>query len=116
MSSPALDPKVLATLRQLNQPGEPDVVGEVLALFRVDAPGRIEAITQAAAAGDSAGLQRAAHTLKGAAGSIGATELQRVCRALEEAARAGHTVPASSSMAELHHAFAQVRAAIDQLL
>ena len=40
--SPALDPAVLESLRELTPPGEPDVLKEVLQLFLEDVPGRIE--------------------------------------------------------------------------
>ncbi|MBJ7899037.1 MAG: response regulator [Cyanobacteria bacterium RI_101] len=46
-------------------------------------------MTAALAAGDSAGAERLAHTLKGVAGNIGATALQEAARRLETAIREG---------------------------
>jgi HPt (histidine-containing phosphotransfer) domain-containing protein len=105
--SPAIDPAVLATLRQLNEDGQPDVVKEVLGLFLIDA---------AVANGDARGLQRAAHTLKGASGTIGALALQRVCRGLEEMARQDALADARSALEEMHREFGRVKDEIDQLL
>jgi HPt (histidine-containing phosphotransfer) domain-containing protein len=114
--SPAIDPAVLATLRQLNEDGQPDVVKEVLGLFLIDAPARLQAIVAAVANGDARGLQRAAHTLKGASGTIGALALQRVCRGLEEMARQDALADARSALEEMHREFGRVKDEIDQLL
>ena len=114
--SRALDRDVLATLRQLNEPGEPDVVKEVLALFVADAPRRMEAIVAAVVAHDAAALQRAAHTMKGASGTIGATALQGECRALEEFGKQQNFAAASARLEALEHEYRRVQADIAQLL
>jgi HPt (histidine-containing phosphotransfer) domain-containing protein len=114
---PILDPAVLDTLRQLNQVGEPDVLSEVLGLFIADAPLRLEAISAAVGNGDARALQRAAHTLKGAAGTIGATGLQAACRTLEEVAQQGDLGGASiEALRHLGGEYARVKSAIDVLL
>jgi HPt (histidine-containing phosphotransfer) domain-containing protein len=113
---PALDPSVLNSLRQLTQPGEPDVLAEVLGLFLLEAAGRLETIRAAAAAGDAAALERAAHTFKGAAGAVGAMTLQAACRELEEQAKRPGLAPGAADLAVLHSEFARVKVAIDLLL
>ncbi len=62
---------------------------EVVQLFVVDAPQRVQVIQQAAAAGDLQALARAAHALKGSASNIGAVALQTVCTHIEAQALAG---------------------------
>jgi HPt (histidine-containing phosphotransfer) domain-containing protein len=114
--APALDPAVLARLRQLNQPGEPDLVQEVLALFVADAQDRIVALAAAAAAQNPDGLQRAAHALKGGAANIGAHQLQSLCRELEEMAQAGETAGAVARIGAIGEEFARIKAEIAQLL
>ena len=116
-SSPqALDPEVIDRLRQLTEDGQPDVVKEVLGLFLLDAPTRLQAITAAVAARDAAGLQRAAHTLKGAAGTIGATALQAASRELEEMGRAAAFDRAEAGLAAVQRQYLRLKAEIDQLL
>ena len=112
----ALDPAVLDSLRQLTQPGEPDVLADVLGLFLADAPTRLGAIAAAAAAGDAAALQRSAHALKGAAGAIGASALHAACRELEDVAKHPGLSPGAADLAVLHSEFARVKTAIDLLL
>lgn len=52
----------------------------LLHLFRQDVTQLSEAISRAAAAADEAGFRRAAHGLAGAAGAVGAQELEAACR------------------------------------
>jgi HPt (histidine-containing phosphotransfer) domain-containing protein len=111
-----LDPDVLDTLRQLNEPGQPDVLAEVLRLFLDDAPRRIQAIVAAVADRDAGALQRAAHTMKGAAGTIGATALQDACRTLEQMGRQQRVEGASIAIADLQREYGRVQEAIEQLL
>ena len=114
--APVLDPSVVETLRLLNEPGQPDVLQEVFGLFLSDAPTRVDAIVAAVDARDAAALQRAAHTLKGASGSIGALALQRACRALEEMGKQRVFDHAAEGVQTLTDQYARVKHAIDQLV
>jgi two-component system, sensor histidine kinase and response regulator len=113
---PALDAAVLESLRQLNQAGQPDIVHEVLTVFLADAPVRVAAIDEAIRSGEGQSLQRAAHALKGAAGSIGATSLQASCRELEEIGKAGTLDGAPDLGRRIHEEFARVRTEIAEIL
>ena len=81
---PALDPAVLDTLRKLTPPGEPDVLTEVLKLFLDEVPLRVERLRNAWAAGNIEEVRRAAHSLKGSAGNIGARRLHAICSKLDD--------------------------------
>ena len=117
MTTPALDLAVLESLRQLARPGEPDVLREVLATFLADAPRRIAAITHAIECRDAQALLRAAHTLKGAAASIGAAGIQDRCRELESAAREGDIDQGTTALlSALGEEFEEVRSEIAHLL
>ena len=83
----ALDPDVVESLRQLTPPGEPDVLGEVLQLFLDEVPKKIDTLRTAMTSGDAGTVQRAAHSLKGSSGNIGARAMYDVCRQLDERAR-----------------------------
>lgn len=114
--SAPLDPAVIDTLRQLNEPGEPEVIRELFGLFLTDAPARMQAIAAAVEARDAAALQRAAHTLKGASSAIGATSLHGACRALEDMGKRGVFDAAADRVAQLRDEYRRVEDAIDQLL
>ena len=51
-NAPALDPTVIEGLRLLTTPGEPDVLTEVLRMFLMEAPKRMDRLRNAHQAGD----------------------------------------------------------------
>lgn len=114
--APALDPVVIATLRELTPPGEPDVLKEVLQLFVADVPGRMGRLRQAWHAGHAADVQRAAHSLKGSAGNIGAGDLLAVCRLIDERAKAGDLTQMAELVARLDAEYGRVEAEIAELI
>jgi HPt (histidine-containing phosphotransfer) domain-containing protein len=116
VSNEALDPTVIDSLRQLTGEGEPDVVREVLTLFRDGAPARIAAITGACRAGDAGALRRSAHEFKGASATIGAYRLQQCCRELEDAGKNGALERGPALLEALDAEYARVDAAIAELL
>jgi len=113
---PVLDPAVLESLRQLTPPGEPDVLKEVLQLFLDDVPARVERLRSAWQGGDAVAVQRAAHSLTGSAGNIGATGLLGVCRQLDDVGRAGDLSNAASLVAALDAELARVQSEIKSLI
>jgi HPt (histidine-containing phosphotransfer) domain-containing protein len=92
-TAPVLDPTVLDALRQLNMPGEPDVLAEVLKMFVQEVPPRIERLRNAFAAGDIQAVHRHAHSLKGSAGNIGARAMFAVCKQLDESGDLASAAP-----------------------
>lgn len=115
-ATPALDPSVVASLRELTPPGEPDVLTEVLRLFLADVPGRIARLREACAAGNAVDVQRAAHSLKGSAGNIGAHDLYAICRQMDDRGRSGDLAGAGGLMAELEAEYARVVTEIQRLI
>lgn len=87
MSPDPIDPTVLDSLRALQEPGQPDVLTELIDLFLADAPPRITMVQGALAAGDGEALRRAAHALKGSAANVGAMGLAALCADLEQRGR-----------------------------
>jgi HPt (histidine-containing phosphotransfer) domain-containing protein len=112
----AIDPVVAENLRQLTLPGEPDVLTQVLHLFLQEAPKRIQRLEEAWQSGDHAEVHRAAHSLKGSAGNIGAGPMFAVCRDLDEQAQAGDLTNAADLVAALAREYARVEAEIQRLL
>jgi HPt (histidine-containing phosphotransfer) domain-containing protein len=114
--APVLDPAVLAALRQLNIPGEPDVLTEVLKLFLEEVPPRMTRLRNAWSSGNIEEMQRAAHSLKGSAGNIGAQSMFDVCRQLDGLGRAGSLESASTLVDALDVEFDKVQAEIRRLI
>jgi HPt (histidine-containing phosphotransfer) domain-containing protein len=111
-----LDPVIIDSLRQLTPPGEPDVLAEVLRMFLDEVPRRIDRLRAAWSAGDVTEVHRAAHSLKGSAGNIGAHALYAVCQQLDERAKAGGLAGHEHLVAALGEEFGKVEGEIRRLL
>lgn len=115
-SDRALDARVLANLRELTPPGEPDVLGEVLRLFLEEVPKKLRALQEAIEAGDAARVARAAHSLKGSSGNIGASSMLDVCRRIDDLAKAGDLEQVKPLVAQLTDEYHRVELEIKHLL
>ena len=84
-----LDQSVLASLRELQDEGDPDIVAEVGGLFLKHSPDKVKAILVALETGDAKGLYLAAHSLKSSSAYIGAMRLSALAKDLEMMGRSG---------------------------
>jgi two-component system sensor histidine kinase/response regulator len=89
-------PGVDCTLGLRRTAGKPDLYRKLLATFVRDMADSVGAIRAAMAAGDREAAVRAAHTLKGSAGSIGATGIQAAATPVEATLAAGDEPPAAA--------------------
>lgn len=93
-----IDKDVLEMLAELQAPGEPDLVSELVELFLRDTPDRLRVLeTRPLAVAD---VTRAAHSVKGSAGNIGAVALQAQAAALEEAGHQRASVETLEALAD----------------
>jgi two-component system sensor histidine kinase/response regulator len=97
----ALDPGVVAGLRQLAEAAGGEVLDELAELFAADTPQRLATLRQAAADGDADALAEAAHSLRGSAANLGATAMVRLCQQLERQANSGDLHAAEELVARL---------------
>jgi HPt (histidine-containing phosphotransfer) domain-containing protein len=111
-----LDPAVISGLRKLTPPGEPDVLAEVLNLFLEEVPPRIARLRNAWRAGNIQEVHRAAHSLKGSAGNIGARRLFEVCRQLDDLSKSGDPAAAAPFVDALGVEFGKVESEIRKLI
>ncbi len=88
------------------------LVRRVTELFLGDCPRLLAALREASDGGDAAALARAAHTLKGALGNLGAVSASRAALVAEEAGRRGDLAAAAASVAALDEAAGQFRDAL----
>jgi len=97
-------------LRRLD--GDTELFQAVLDTFLETTPALVEALASAASGADGAALQRAAHSLKGSAASIGAESVRHTAADLEELGRRGEPAEARSLLAELDRELRRLREAI----
>ena len=83
---PVIDP---AIRQELEAVGGPDLPVQLLAMFLEDAPRQLAAVRGALNTGDHAVSRANAHSMKGAAASIGACRVEATAKAVEHAARSG---------------------------
>ena len=81
--------------------GDIQLLREVTDIFLEDSPKRVVEARSALGNNDAEGVLRSAHTIKGAAGAIGALRVQQAARDLEDAARSGPNGPCTSLLADL---------------
>ena len=95
--------------------GDMDLVREVAELFIADCPHRLAAVREALADGDSAGLQRAAHSLKGSVSNFSAGAAVEAALRLEMLARAGDLTDAATACSTLEREIARLMPALLRL-
>jgi len=113
-STEAIDSTILASLRELQEEGESDIVDEIGGLFVKYAPDKIFAIEKAAEKKDSKALMIAAHSLKSSSAYIGAMRLSALSKELEEMGRSGQMDRALDKAKELRAEYERARASLEK--
>ena len=111
----ALDVKALDNIRALQRPGAPNLLEKIIALYLEDAPKLLQAMRDAAGAGDASALQRAAHTFKSSSANLGAVQLADLCGKLEHQPAAECLADAGPGISRIETAYAHVRASLARL-
>ena len=111
-----LNESCLAAIRKLEEPGGPDLVGQIVSIYLEHATRLLAELRSAASRHDPISIERCAHTLKSNSAQLGAERFADICSALE---RVAHTItPESLSdfLVHLDREYERVRARLsDQL-
>ncbi len=99
-----VDLSVIESLRELESPGHPSLVADLVARFAAGAPKRVQAIAVAVNGGDLETVARQAHDLKSESGNLGAMRVCELASALQDAARAGESARSAALAAVLPNA------------
>ncbi|MEI6103033.1 MAG: Hpt domain-containing protein [Methanothrix sp.] len=108
-----IDRSVLASLRELQDEGDPDIVAEVGGLFIKHSPDKINAIMQSVENGDAKGLHMAAHSLKSSSAYVGAMRLSAMAKELEMMGRSNSLGGATELSQRLKTEFLQVMTVLE---
>ena len=109
--SEVLDQPTLAGLLD-SLGGDVDFLKELVDAYLDSTPGLFAAMRQAAAAGDGAALQRAAHSLKTGSANMGALALAALCKQLEDMSKSGALDGAETRIDTAAAAYDDVAAAL----
>lgn len=82
-SLPVIDPEAIRTLRALNPGDQDEFLREIVGIFLEDMPRRLTELDSSLGTGDAAKFSRAAHSIKGSSGNLGAMVLRDVAGKLE---------------------------------
>lgn len=112
---PVLDAQRLAMLMTLDQASAGSFIASVVSLFTDSLAARLASIHTAAAALDRLALVEGAHTLRGAAANVGATQLASTCADIEVRARSALDEHTQELIARLDHEASRAAAALANL-
>ncbi len=82
-----IDLQAIENLRSLNPDDNDEFLRELTGIFLEDTPKRLAELDTSLASGDHGAFTRAAHSIKGSASNLGATQLRAVAEKLEHHSR-----------------------------
>jgi two-component system, sensor histidine kinase and response regulator len=109
----SLDQDVLATLRSIEQEGDPGFVAELAETFLRDVEIRIGRLREDTHTSEWGSIERTAHSLKGSCSNMGAAKMAAICADLEVAAAARDSVRTNQLLEHLEGEFGMVRLALE---
>jgi PAS domain S-box-containing protein len=92
--------------------GDEVILDQIVKVFLEDAPQQLTAMQAASDAGDTTTLRRLAHTVKGSAGTVGATGLQAAAAGLEQAVDRSDSAASRELLAVVRDRYALVERAM----
>lgn len=108
-----LNRSALEDFRAYRQPGETDLVVELIDLFITDAAERFRSLRRAVAERDAASIEREAHSLKGSSGNVGARRVAAIFERIERSA--GDADRMKILLEKLEIEFSRTTAALDSM-
>jgi HPt (histidine-containing phosphotransfer) domain-containing protein len=110
-----LDMAVVDELLSLSDDGDPELLLDLIRLFLDDGPGKIAAVTRGLQAHDFEMMERAAHSLKGSSGNLGARALQNTCELMQLATRNHDFAVTQELVPQMARQYEEVRQALEGL-
>jgi signal transduction histidine kinase/DNA-binding response OmpR family regulator len=107
---------VLAQVRELAADDGEEVVRSILQMLAEDTPVHLQKLQAAAAARDLETMAKEAHSLRGVAGNVGATQLWERAGAVEQASRTGRFDEAAAAVPTVTAAWAAIEGELGRYL
>ena len=109
-----IDRSILASLRELQEKDELDIVIEVGGLFLKYSPDKISTIEAAVKNNDAKALQVTAHSLKSSSAYIGALRVSSISSDLEEMGRLGRLDGAAAKVNDLKFEYELAKSSVER--
>ncbi|MEN8163198.1 MAG: Hpt domain-containing protein [Acidobacteriota bacterium] len=106
---PCRTPVLDSSAGLLSTGGDPDLLNELVLIFIEIVPAQLATMKTAVATGDSTTAGREAHSLKGAAGALGALGIRKLAEDIEVLARQGTLETAKPLVASIERLVTQLK-------
>lgn len=110
-----LDMSVVEELLSFSDDGDPELLLDLIQMFLEDGPSKVSAVNEGLQTGDFDKMERAAHSLKGSSGNLGARLLQDACEQMLVATRHHRLDDSRRLTSLLGDRFAEAEVALKQL-
>ena len=111
-----IDQAAIASIRALNPDDGDEFLREILGIFFEDTPLRIAELDASLAADDGPKFARAAHSIKGSSGNVGASALREVAGQLETRAQQRGLADVAGLLASLKAEYDRAHAELAKLI
>jgi HPt (histidine-containing phosphotransfer) domain-containing protein len=112
---PILDMSMVEELLSFADEGDPELLLDLIRMFLDDGPTKVHSVSEGLKNGDFDQMERAAHSLKGSSGNLGARALQETCELLQVAARQHRLEELRRLAPDLSRHYAQAERALREL-
>ncbi|MEN8762665.1 MAG: response regulator [Thiogranum sp.] len=112
LSAPPIDQSVLDVIRDMEDEDDPDMLADIIGLYRDKSVKLLQSLQTAIANMDAEAMRVAAHTLKSSSANVGARVLADLCRELEELGRSGSLDNAATKLSHLYDEYRRVDVAL----
>ena len=114
--SEVINMEVVDELLSLCDDGDPELLVDLIQMYLEDGPRKLNEIVEGLATQDYDRVERAAHSLKGSAGNLGAILVQEDCEQLQLSSRQHQLDSVRESVTSLQAHFGDAEAALQGLL
>lgn len=114
--SSAVDPKVLDTIRAMQDDDDPNLLSEMITLYLATSDKALEFFRGPDVINNADELRKVAHSLKGSSASIGATRLAACCLVVENLCKQEQLQRYSTIQQQLEKEYAEVYACLSMEL
>lgn len=109
-----IDEDQLASLRELNEDDDDDIVTELINIFEKHSPETIDLLSEAIRADDRPQVVKLAHKLKGSCANLGAEYMRNLCQDLEENGTKMDATKMVSMIDEVKNAYSELVDVLDR--